>query len=815
MEECRNSNNPRFNSVIFRRNNTQIFTNGGLWDSAMALLPQIGAVPKKTPNPQFTFPSGAKVVFGHLERYADCLSYQGSQIPLICCEESTLIRMADGTKKPLSKIQIGDMVETLQGAMPVTAIGNRRLEDCVEIENEYGEKQVHSKTHKILTSSGWVSYCDMCISCEPRQLSTSSPNVCYDVHKHAEYLQLKYQESQQLHDNQFYHQKQAVLPCQPNYQGQGLPEIFSCKVQSDQESCCELSLYDNLEPLQQLSDHHLKELQQQSSELKQDNVAHVLTCDEVQDVQNEKEFEDLRGHYLEGSNQCDAPVHVGANNVQDAVLVLDGVVVQSRKDLLSDDLDKVRKHIHHELRYVHPYTGEEQIAEGVDIEYHSCKITPLGKRWVIDLTVSTTNHYITENGLVNKNCFDELTHFDEEVFWYMFSRIRSDSGIDGYIRCTTNPDPDSWVRTFIDWWIGEDGLAIPERSGVLRWFIRINGECIWGDSRMELLKYQFDGKITEVDKSNATTDNLFILDENDSKAQTVITPGREGVLYVITDTREFYQFRDGEYFRLTAPKSVTFILSTLQDNKILMRNDPSYLANLQALPLVEQERLLGGNWNIRPAAGMYFPRSKVNLLDEVPNDVIKWVRAWDLAGTEDNKINNREDGPAYTAGVLIGERKNGRYIIADVINQRLNSSDVRSTVLNTAKADKATYGRKIRIRMNQDPGQAGKDQAEQYLKLLAGFSVNIEKESGSKETRAGELSSQWIGLKGSDKGNVDVLNAPWTQAYLTHMDGFPDRKFKDMADASSTGFLELKQMPSHSAPPKETHNTKQSYWSGR
>lgn len=30
MEECRNSNNSRFNSVIFRRNNTQIFTNGGL-----------------------------------------------------------------------------------------------------------------------------------------------------------------------------------------------------------------------------------------------------------------------------------------------------------------------------------------------------------------------------------------------------------------------------------------------------------------------------------------------------------------------------------------------------------------------------------------------------------------------------------------------------------------------------------------------------------------------------------------------------------------------------------------------------------------
>lgn len=495
LEECRHSNNPKFNSVIFRRNNTQIYTNGGLWDSAMAVLPLIGARPKKTPKPTFTFPSGAKVVFDHLERYNDCLSYQGSQI------------------------------------------------------------------------------------------------------------------------------------------------VF------------------------------------------------------------------------------------------------------------------------------------------------------LG--------------------------FDELTHFDEDVFWYMFSRIRSDSGIPGYVRATTNPDPDSWVRTFIDWWIGPDGLAIPERSGKIRWFIRINGECIWGDSRMELLRYQFDGEIKAVDKTHEEKDSLFLLDENDSKGQTIITPGEPGVLYVVTGTREFFQWNGTEYRQLTAPKSVTFILSTLQDNKILMRNDPSYLANLQALPLVEQERLLGGNWNIRPAAGMYFPRSKVTIIDEMPDDVVRWVRAWDLAGTEDKKNNNPEDGPAYTAGVLIGKRRSGGYVIGDVINQRMNSSDVRNMVINTAKADKAAYKSKYRIRMNQDPGQAGKEQADQYLKLLSGFSVNIERETGSKETRAESFSAQWIGVKGAEKGNVYVLNAPWTSAYLAQMDGFPDRKFKDMVDASSTGFLELEKMNTSSAPPKETRpdpTIKSSYW---
>lgn len=405
--------------------------------------------------------------------------------------------------------------------------------------------------------------------------------------------------------------------------------------------------------------------------------------------------------------------------------------------------------------------------------------------------------------------FDELTHFDEDVFWYMFSRNRSDSGVPGYIRATTNPDPDSWVRTFIDWWIGPDGLAIPERSGKIRWFIRINGEVIWGDSRMELLHHQFDGEIRSVDKTHAAAEELFLPDEKDSKVQKILQPGEDGVLYVITDTKQFFQWTGEEYRELMPPKSVTFIVSTLQDNAILMKNDPSYLANLKALPLVEQERLLGGNWNIRPAAGMYFPRSKVTLIDELPDDVVRWVRAWDLAGTEDKRNNSAEDGPAYTAGVLIGKRKNGRIVIGDVINQRMNSSDVRKTVLNTARADKAAFRSKYRIRMNQDPGQAGKDQSEQYLKMLSGFSVNIERESGSKETRAEPLSAQWI------NGNVDVLNAPWTGEYLAQMDGFPDRKFKDMADASNTGFLELEKMNTSSGPPKDDRQNpllKQSYW---
>ena len=71
--------------------------------------------------------------------------------------------------------------------------------------------------------------------------------------------------------------------------------------------------------------------------------------------------------------------------------------------------------------------------------------------------------------------FDELTHFTERQFFYMLSRNRSTCGVRPYVRATCNPDADSWVASFIAWWIDQQtGYAIPERSGVIRWMVRIN-----------------------------------------------------------------------------------------------------------------------------------------------------------------------------------------------------------------------------------------------------------------------------------------------------------------------------------------------------
>lgn len=77
--------------------------------------------------------------------------------------------------------------------------------------------------------------------------------------------------------------------------------------------------------------------------------------------------------------------------------------------------------------------------------------------------------------------FDEITHFTSGQFWYMLSRNRSTCGVKPYIRGTTNPDADSWVAPFIQWyWDADTGYPIPERSGVIRYFTRLGDEIIWG-----------------------------------------------------------------------------------------------------------------------------------------------------------------------------------------------------------------------------------------------------------------------------------------------------------------------------------------------
>jgi len=190
----------------------------------------------------------------------------------------------------------------------------------------------------------------------------------------------------------------------------------------------------------------------------------------------------------------------------------------------------------------------------------------------------------------------------------------------------------------------------------------------------------------------------------------------------------------------------------------MVKVNPEYLAWLRSLPLLERERLLGGNWKIRPAAGLYFKREWCAVVDEVPAN-LDIVRYWDLAATEKTEFNDD-----WTIGVKLGRDDDGGYWILDMVRERANPEDTERLLLNTAAHD----GKRVRIGFGKDPGQAGKSQALHLVRMLSGFTVTPAPDSGDKLTRFGPFSSQ------CRAGNVKILRGSWNEELFRVLEGFPD-----------------------------------------
>ena len=316
-------------------------------------------------------------------------------------------------------------------------------------------------------------------------------------------------------------------------------------------------------------------------------------------------------------------------------------------------------------------------------------------------------------------CFDELTTFTKYQFFYLLSRNRSTAGIRPYIRASCNADAGSWVAELISWWWNpETGYPIPERSGVVRYFVRGNDDSlIWYDSKREAM---------------AATGH----------APEMI-------------------------------KSITFIGAKLADNPALMRNDPGYLGNLMLLPAVERERLLQGNWRIRPAAGLYFNRAWVRVVDIAPV-VVQTARGWDLAATPETADND----PDFTTSVKMARLMDGTYLVMDATAMRGTPAEVERAVMNISSQD----GYHVTIGLPQDPGQAGKSQIAQFTRIMAGFPLEATPETGDKITRFSPFSAQ------CEAGNVLVLRGPWNERWFSMLEGFPELPHDDEVDATSRAF---------------------------
>ena len=154
--------------------------------------------------------------------------------------------------------------------------------------------------------------------------------------------------------------------------------------------------------------------------------------------------------------------------------------------------------------------------------------------------------------------FDELTEFSWDAFRALLTRNRGKSAYAGKCLATTNPERESWIRVFIDWYVDDEGYIIPERDGVVRYFFikgKTVNEVVWGDTKEEVYR-QCKFEIDDLMRSQKTDRcDVFI-------------------------------------------KSFTFYEGRMSDNKEMLEANPNYVGTIAMMGESERKKLLGGCWNV-------------------------------------------------------------------------------------------------------------------------------------------------------------------------------------------------------------------------
>ena len=287
-------------------------------------------------------------------------------------------------------------------------------------------------------------------------------------------------------------------------------------------------------------------------------------------------------------------------------------------------------------------------------------------------------------GIQSSNTFyDEGTHAEESHIWWLISRLRTNAKLNPSIWISCNPDPDSYLRRWVDWWLYPEGhekagLPDPDRNGVTRYILRIGGEIYWSDDPEELY-------------------------------QTWKKPGLS---------------RDDP--RQVRPLTFQCLFGTIFDNPTLMENQPEYLASLEAQPEVDRQRLLLGNWDAREQSSTYFNRNWVEEITHIdPTEVVATARSFDFAVTLKSDSN---PSPDYTTSVRMRKLKDGRYLIDDVQRTRIRAGDWLNFVIQCTADDPSNTDYYIPL----DPGAASKRATELFIRELAESGLYAKKLTTNK-----------------------------------------------------------------------------------
>ncbi len=469
-------------SIIFRREYPQI---KGLVDECSRILGS-----KDGYNAQdkvWKLPKDRELEFGSVQHEDDKEKYQGRAHDLKCVGRGTNVVMGDGSLKPIEKIRLGDFVQTLEGARRVSRLIPMRVDEAVRV-TMYGHgaataAQVQSRTHDLLTTAGWVSF-DKSYAPHPVSICAPTEFGCDQL-----FAERKRPKSQALPISLGSRLLERLLTLGRALSRQihrASREIFSCGAQVALESGFGSSSY-----LPSGAERHLSETGQTGHQQRPDALSllgfplrslwHGATGERGASL-----LGDLTDRYSIGSGPCgEQPrllVHLATAVAGDQAYLRQQFDAERPSPNGSQDggLGGIHRRIHHTRTYAHPYTKETRQA-AADLCECWFSWEPCGAVDLFDIEVEDANHYVTEGGFTNKNCFDEITHFTESQYRFLIGWARSTkAGQRVRVISAGNPPFSAegvWVIKYWGPWL-DPNHPNPAKPGELRWFTTIKGEDV-------------------------------------------------------------------------------------------------------------------------------------------------------------------------------------------------------------------------------------------------------------------------------------------------------------------------------------------------
>lgn len=310
-----------------------------------------------------------------------------------------------------------------------------------------------------------------------------------------------------------------------------------------------------------------------------------------------------------------------------------------------------------------------------------------------------------------------------------------------------------------------------------------------------------DDPINAADASNVKANKAVVEWWKGAASTRLNDPSRDAI--IVTHQRTFPDDLTG-YLIETEPDFTVLRLPLRYDPKIVSlgaqiypdpRTTPGELLFPARLNEAEARKIENRSGAFHAAAqlqqnpthrsGHMFDVTRLRILEAVPPGVGKWVRAWDLAATEEV-----EGGTARTAGLRVGLRRvpgteDDEIIIAHGVAEHTSPDRQRALILAIAQFD----GPSVPITLPQDPGQAGKVQGKSLVAMLNRYTVEATPESGDKITRADAPAAQM------NVGNVCMVRGDWNESVIEELRGFPAIASKDYVDALSRAYHYLTGAP--------------------